>query len=101
MGPVTRFKGFLSLSPLFPTRGIRHLQQHSRAPDYYAILGVARHADIAEIKFAYYNMAKKFHPDTNRTLDAKQMFALVAEAYDVLSDEGRRSKYDDTGLSEE
>lgn len=80
---------------------VRRSLHHHRAPDYYAILGVSKHAEIKDIKFAYYNMAKKFHPDTNRTLDARQMFALVAEAYDVLSDEGRRSKYDDTGLSEE
>ena len=45
-----------------------------------------------EIKLAYFNMAKKFHPDTNKTLDARQVFALIAEAYDVLSDEARRSR---------
>lgn len=93
-------RGFLSM-PTLSARFIRSLQQHSRAPDYYAILGVAKHAEISEIKFAYYNMAKKFHPDTNRTLDAKQMFALVAEAYDVLSDDTRRARYDETGLSED
>ena len=74
---------------------------HHRAPDYYAILGVAKHADLDEVKFAYFNMAKKFHPDHNKTLDAPQMFALIAEAYDVLSDDDRRAKYDETGLSED
>ena len=34
---------------------------HHRAPDYYAILGVSKHADLDEVKFAYFNMAKKFH----------------------------------------
>ena len=77
----------------------RHLQQE--APDYYAILGVGKNAELAQIKLAYFNMAKKFHPDTNKTLDARQVFSLIAEAYDVLSDESRRSKYDETGLSEE
>jgi len=81
---------------LFPAR--RTL--HHRAPDYYAILGVAKGAALEDVKFAYFNMARKFHPDLNKTLDAKQMFALVAEAYDVLSDEERRAKYDETGLSE-
>ena len=56
---------------------------------------------MGEIKLAYYNMAKKFHPDSNKTLDARQMFSLIAEAYDVLSDETRRAKYDETGLGEE
>ena len=46
-------------------------------------------------------MAKKFHPDTNKTLDARQVFSLIAEAYDVLSDPKRRAKYDETGLGEE
>ena len=56
-----------------------------------------RHASEKEIKFAYFKMAKKFHPDTNRNLDAKQMFEMIAEAYEVLSDEKRRSEYDETG----
>ena len=52
---------------------------------------------------AYFNinMAKKFHPDTNKTLDARHVFALIAEAYDVLSDEARRARYDETGLGRE
>jgi len=73
---------------------------HHQAPDYYGILGVGKNAEIKDIKFAYYNMAKKFHPDNNQTLDARQVFSLVAEAYEVLSDPDRRSKYDETGLSE-
>ena len=60
----------------------RMLQQE--APDYYSILGVPRHADLPQIKLAYFNMAKKFHPDTTPQLDARQVFALIAEAYDVL-----------------
>ena len=52
---------------------------------------MTKNAELAEIKLAYFNMAKKFHPDTNKTLDARQVFALIAEAYDVLSDEARRS----------
>ena len=74
---------------------------HQEAPDYYGVLGVSKSADLAEIKLAYFNMAKKFHPDTNRTLDARQVFSLIAEAYDVLSDDVRRAKYDETGLGEE
>ena len=76
-------------NPIFCQQS-RHLQQE--APDYYGILGVTKNAELAEIKLAYFNMAKKFHPDTNKTLDARQVFALIAEAYDVLSDEARRSR---------
>ena len=57
---------------------------HQEAPDYYTILGVNSNSTVAEIKLAYFNMAKKFHPDTNPQLDARQVFALIAEAYDVL-----------------
>ena len=74
---------------------------HQEAPDYYTILGVNKSSSVAEIKLAYFNMAKKFHPETNKTLDARQMFSLIAEAYDVLSDDERRAKYDETGLGEE
>jgi curved DNA-binding protein CbpA len=69
--------------------------------NYYDILGVERHADEKTIKFAYFKMAKKFHPDTNKNLDARQMFEMIAEAYDVLSDEKRRAEYDETGQSSE
>jgi len=77
------------------------LHVHQAAPDYYTILGVNKNSSLAEIKLSYYNMAKKFHPDTNKTLDARQMFSLIAEAYEVLSDEERRARYDETGLGEE
>jgi len=94
---INRYLGFIPCYRI----GFHRSLHHHRAPDYYAILGVSKHADLKDIKFAYFNMAKKFHPDTNKTLDARQMFALIAEAYDVLSDDERRSKYDDTGLSED
>lgn len=74
---------------------------HNRYIDYYEILGVDRYADNHTIKLGYFKMAKKFHPDTNKNLDAKQMFELVAEAYDVLSDEKRRAEYDETGQASE
>ena len=56
---------------------------HQEAPDYYTILGVGKTSSLAEIKLAYFNMAKRFHPETNKTLDARQMFSLIAEAYEA------------------
>jgi len=73
----------------------RHFQ--GRQINYYDVLGVKRHSDIKEVKIAYFKMAKRFHPDFNKTLDAKQMFELIAEAYEVLSDDDRRAEYDETG----
>lgn len=111
MAPATRIllasycrssASYRFLAPAFRQPTLEHRAfQHHRAPDYYAILGVVKHAEIKDIKFAYFNMARKFHPDTNKTLDAKQMFSLIAEAYDVLSDAQRRAKYDETGFSED
>ena len=59
---------------------------HNRIPDYYSTLGVSRTASAQDIKVAYFRIAKKYHPDTNRDQQAGFMFAFAAEAYDVLSD---------------
>ncbi|XP_075942073.1 dnaJ heat shock protein family (Hsp40) member A3a isoform X2 [Anarhichas minor] len=66
--------------------------------DFYQILGVPRTATQKEVKKAYYQMAKKYHPDTNKEdPQAKEKFAQLAEAYEVLSDEGKRKQYDAYG----
>lgn len=66
--------------------------------DYYDILGVARNADQATIKKAYRRLARQYHPDTNQD-DAKatDKFKEINEAYEVLSDEDKRAKYDQFG----
>ncbi|KAJ2395204.1 mdj1 protein precursor, partial [Coemansia sp. RSA 2559] len=68
--------------------------------DYYDILGVKRDASQAEIKKAYYQLAKKYHPDANKAEDAKERFIKVQEAYDTLSDEGKRQSYDQFGTAD-
>ncbi|KAG7504884.1 dnaJ-like subfamily A member 3, mitochondrial [Solea senegalensis] len=76
------------------------LSFHTSAPasskrDFYQILGVPRTATQKEIKKAYYQMAKKYHPDTNKDdPQAKEKFAQLAEAYEVLGDESKRKQYD-------
>eukprot|EP00747_Dinoflagellata_sp_TGD_P030086 gnl/TRDRNA2_/TRDRNA2_134389_c0_seq1.p1 gnl/TRDRNA2_/TRDRNA2_134389_c0~~gnl/TRDRNA2_/TRDRNA2_134389_c0_seq1.p1 ORF type:complete len:524 (+),score=118.85 gnl/TRDRNA2_/TRDRNA2_134389_c0_seq1:186-1757(+) len=67
--------------------------------DYYAILGVSRDADAAEVKTAYYKLSKQWHPDKNTDdkRKATRMFQKVAEAYQVLSDPAARAKYDQYG----
>ncbi|OCT61686.1 dnaJ homolog subfamily A member 3, mitochondrial isoform X1 [Xenopus laevis] len=69
--------------------------------DYYQVLGVQRNANQKEIKKAYYQLAKKYHPDTNKEdPQAKEKFSQLAEAYEVLSDEVKRKQYDTYGTAD-
>src|SRR4051812_31312594 len=66
--------------------------------DFYVILGVERGATLADVKRAYKRLARKFHPDINPgDRMAAAQFRQIAEAYETLSDEERRQRYDTTG----
>ncbi len=65
--------------------------------DYYEILGVSRDADTAAIKSAYRKLARKYHPDVNKTKEAEEKFKDINEAYEVLSDKAKRQRYDSLG----
>lgn len=68
--------------------------------DYYEILEVDKKASQSEIKKAYRKMALKYHPDKNPSdKQAEENFKLAAEAYEVLSDEQKRARYDQYGHS--
>ncbi|XP_017280001.1 dnaJ homolog subfamily A member 3, mitochondrial-like [Kryptolebias marmoratus] len=68
--------------------------------DLYDILGVSRNASQKEIKKAYYQLAKKYHPDANPDdPEAKEKFSKLAEAYEILSDEVKRKQYDTYGAA--
>lgn len=67
--------------------------------DYYEVLGVTREADAEEIKRSYRRLAMKYHPDRNHSnkAEAEIHFKECAEAYEVLSDEQKRKRYDQFG----
>ncbi|MEM0933286.1 MAG: molecular chaperone DnaJ [Bacteroidota bacterium] len=66
--------------------------------DYYEILGISKSASAAEIKKAYRKKAIEYHPDKNPgDAKAEEMFKKAAEAYEILSDPDKRSKYDQFG----
>ncbi len=68
------------------------------AEDLYQVLGVSRDASKPDIQKAYRKLARKYHPDMNlENEDAKEKFKRVQEAYDVLSDDEKRSAYDRYG----
>lgn len=65
--------------------------------DYYDILGVSKDASKEEIKKSYRKLARKYHPDVNKDQNAPEKFKEAKEAYEVLSDEQKRSQYDQFG----
>lgn len=68
-----------------------------RFQDYYKTLGVKRDADEQQIRKAYRELARKYHPDVNKAADAEERFKAVNEAFQVLSDPDKRARYDRFG----
>src|SRR6476619_983551 len=65
--------------------------------DFYQVLGVERNASDADIKRAFRKLAQQWHPDVNTDPAAQERFKAINEAYQVLSDPERRSRYDTFG----
>lgn len=65
--------------------------------DYYEVLGVSRDASESDLKSAFRNLARKYHPDVSDAPDAEEKFKEINEAYGVLSDADKRAAYDRFG----
>ena len=70
--------------------------KQSKEKNYYKILGVSRQATKSEIKKSYRELALKWHPDknTDSVEEAEKMFQDIGEAYEILSNDETRGKYD-------
>ena len=71
----------------------------SDSKGYYAILGVPEKASYHEIKHSYRKLARRYHPDRNRSAHAEEMIKKINAAFEVLSDGDKRSEYDRTGFA--
>ncbi|EJU01129.1 hypothetical protein DACRYDRAFT_89497 [Dacryopinax primogenitus] len=67
--------------------------------DPYQVLGVKKDASKSDIKKAYFDLAKKYHPDTNKNASAKDKFVEIQSAWDILSDDQKRAAYDQYGAA--
>jgi curved DNA-binding protein len=67
--------------------------------DYYAVLGIKRDASKAEIQKAYRTLARKHHPDVDKSAGSTQRFQRITEAYEVLKDPKTRQRYDQLGAN--
>ena len=68
--------------------------------NYYDVLGISKNASESEIKNAYREMAKKYHPDISKEENAEEKFKEVQEAYSVLSDPEKKANYDNYGTAD-
>ena len=65
--------------------------------DYYAVLGIDRNATQDDVRKAYRNLAKKYHPDVNKSPGSEERYKEINEAYEVLKDPDKRQRYDTLG----
>ncbi|KAA8541393.1 hypothetical protein F0562_025356 [Nyssa sinensis] len=95
------FRGkYQDINPNFPSNRTKRRCSsviRAAASDYYSILNVSRNATLQEIKSSYRKLARKYHPDMNKGPGAEEKFKEMSAAYEVLSDDEKRSLYDRFG----
>ncbi|KAL9238346.1 hypothetical protein vseg_012779 [Gypsophila vaccaria] len=89
---------YLTAQPPRRARGYkRSLLVVRAARNYYSVLGVSESAAKSDIKTAYRKLARTYHPDVNKEPGAEQKFKEISNAYEILSDDKKRSVYDRYG----
>lgn len=99
---IASFEGGKFQHNVVANQGTRqfHVSASLSKKDFYDVLGVPRNANQKDIKKAYYQLAKKYHPDTNKgDPESAKKFQEVSEAYEILSDETKRQQYDNWGTT--
>ncbi|KAB8301459.1 hypothetical protein EYC80_003323 [Monilinia laxa] len=86
----------LSLKPI-QRRSFHASASYQATKNPYDVLGVSKSASASDIKKAYYGLAKKFHPDTNKDPNAKDKFAEAQSAYELLTDPQKKAAWDQYG----
>lgn len=106
LGAFAEF-GFVDTGSMGPTRGVRNAKAadaHAQRPlvtaeveveDLYAVMGLKPDTSPEELHDAYRQLAKRYHPDVNGSLEAAEKFASVGKAYSVLQDPEKRKRYDE------
>ncbi|TVY82293.1 DnaJ-like protein [Lachnellula suecica] len=80
-------------------RSFHATSRHLATKNPYTVLGVDKGASAGDIKKAYYGLAKKYHPDTNKDPTAKDKFADAQSAYELLSDSQKKAAWDQYGAA--
>jgi molecular chaperone DnaJ len=83
--------------PMQSFHATANLQEPTKNP--YTVLGVSKGASPSEIKKAYYGLAKKYHPDTNKDPNAKEKFTEAQTAYELLMDPQKKAAWDQFGAA--
>ncbi|CUM49264.1 unnamed protein product [Debaryomyces tyrocola] len=96
---VSRLGVFQSVQSKLQTRAFHSSRNVLINFDPYLTLGVEKSASAKDIKKAYYQLVKKYHPDVNKEKDAEKRFHKIQESYELLSDKEKRSQYDQFGAA--
>ncbi|KDP32389.1 hypothetical protein JCGZ_13314 [Jatropha curcas] len=98
--PSTGSSSSASASATYTEEQITIVRQIKKKKDYYDILGLEKTCSIEDVRKAYRKLSLKVHPDKNKAPGAEEAFKAVSKAFQCLSNEENRKKYDLTGSDE-